>query len=458
MSLPGRLKSGPKHLVSVGAGDIGQGVALPGSLLARRDEALGPLAYLFYKDPVHIVRGEGTWLYDKTGTQYLDCYNNVASIGHCHPKFVDAVGRQVASLNTHTRYLHDTIVEYAEKLTATLPDNLSVASFVCTGTEANDLAVQMARAVTGNHGVLVTESSYHGNSTLVRQLSTMMYPEKDRPNWLGVVEPPNTYRGPYRAGDGDLGEKYSALIQDQIDLLDARGFGTSAFLCDTIFDSNGTLIAPLDYVKRATQKVRDAGGLLIADEVQPGFGRTGAHMWGFENYGVVPDIVTMGKPMGAGIPLAAVITTPEVAEAFAQSSFYFNTYGGNPVSMAAGLSVLNIIEEEGLQDNAHRVGQFLMKELTILRAHHALVGDVRGRGLFFGIELVKDRETKEPAREAAEWVREWLRHHQVLVGTTGRFGNVIKLRPPLVFSEEDASTFVSALDQALSQLRDVRLY
>lgn len=440
--------------MGVGTGEMMDGIspALPGSLLARREDTLAPTNYLFYKDPVHIVSGDGAWLYDVAGNKYLDCYNNVASIGHCHPRYVDAVGRQIATLNTHTRYLHETIVEYSERLTATLPGNLSVVSFVCTGTEANDLAVQMARTVTGNHGVVVTENSYHGNSTLVRHLSTMMYPESERPNWVAAVEPPNTYRGSFRTGDGDLGAKYAAVVDDAVDQLDFHGFGTAALLCDTIYDSNGTLIAPLDYVRSATAKVRAAGGLLIADEVQPGFGRTGEHMWGFENYGVIPDIVTMGKPMGAGMPLAAVVTTPEIARWFAESNFYFNTYGGNPVAMAAGLSVLDIVQEEDLQANAKSVGAFLDSALRNLMAHHALIGDVRGRGLFFGVELVKDRETKEPARAEAEWVREWLRHNGVLVGTTGALGNVVKVRPPLVFSRANAVTFVAALDEALTAL------
>ena len=270
-----------------------------------------------------------------SGNKYLDCYNNVASVGHCHPYVVEALCAQAKTLNTHTRYLHDAVIRFSERLTEKLPGDLSVCMVVCTGTEANDLAVQLARAATGRDGCMVTEHAYHGNSTLVRELSTSEHKSgAPRPSWLAAIEPPNTYRGPYREGETDLGEKYADLVADGIETLHQHGQQLAAFLVDPIWDSNGVLIPPQDYLKRASETVHAAGGLVIADEVQSGHCRTGAHWWGFENYGIVPDIVTMGKPMGDGHPLAAVITTPEIASRFAAHADYFNTFGGNPVSSA----------------------------------------------------------------------------------------------------------------------------
>ena len=300
-------------------------------LLARRARHLGA-SWLFYQEPLHLVRGEGVWLEDAGGRRYLDCYNNVPSVGHGNRRVVDAMAAQAAELNIHTRYLHEAVVEYAERLTATLPDGLERCIFVNSGTEANELAVRIARAVTGNHGAVVMRNSYHGNSTLVDELSTVGWRPEALPAHVAIAEPPDVHRGPVGAGPG-AAEAYAELVRDAAAELDERGQGVAAFLCDAIFDSQGGLDAPAGYLRHAYDHVRAAGGLCIADEVQAGFGRTGT-MWGFAHDRVVPDIVTFGKPAGNGFPLAGVVTTAEIMDAFAGKVFYFNTFGGNPVASA----------------------------------------------------------------------------------------------------------------------------
>ena len=418
-------------------------------LLERRRRALGPAYSLFYDDPVHLVRGEGAWLFDARGERYLDCYNNVASVGHCHPRVVGALQRQAALLNTHTRYLHGHVVEYAERLAATLPEPLSVCMFVCTGTEANDLALRIARAVSGQHGIVVTEDAYHGNSTAVFEMSTEEYPAAERPDYLQAVAAPCTYRGPWRDSP-DPGSAYAREVDAAIEALEARGHGPALFITDNIFSSNGVLTAPPGYLSGAYRSIRAAGGLAVADEVQSGLCRLGDHYWGFQDSGVVPDIVTMGKPLGDGHPLAAVVTTPEIAEAFARRYGYFNTFGGNPVSAAVGLAVLDVIEEEGILARVHRVGARLDAGLRGLAADCARIGDIRGKGLFFGVELVVDRQSREPDAAGARAVREHLRRNGVLLGTTGPHNNVLKIRPPLVFDHDHADLLLTRLESALA--------
>jgi len=419
-------------------------------LRQRRAASLAPSYQLFYDEPVHLVRGDGVWVHDAQGNRYLDCYNNVPSVGHAHPRVVAALTTQAGLLNTHTRYLHENVVELAERLGGILPSGLNTCFFVCTGTEANDLAVQIARTVTGNEGVIVTERSYHGNSDLVGKLSTDTYPQADRPNWLGVIEPPNLYRGPYRPPETDLGTKYAALIGASIDELAARGHGPAALLVDTSWDSNGVLIAPPDYVSRSAEIVRGAGGLLIADEVQSGYCRMGQHFWGHTHYGVMPDIVTIGKPMGAGHPVAAVVTTPEIAAAFAERHNYFNTFGGNPVSAAVALAVLDVIDDEQLLANATSTGAVLGQGLTEIANRHEIVGAVQGGGLFWGLDLVEDRPTRRPIAYAdAKRIATTLRRRGILAGVTGRYSNVLKIRPPLVFQAEHVEALLTALDDLL---------
>ncbi|MCZ7533750.1 MAG: aminotransferase class III-fold pyridoxal phosphate-dependent enzyme [Acidimicrobiia bacterium] len=418
-------------------------------LLGRRQSALAPSYELFYDDPIEIVRGKGVHLYDANGKEYLDCYNNVASVGHSHPRVVEALTRQASTLNTHTRYLHHSVVDLAERLEVKLGGDLSSAFFVCTGSEANDLAVRIARNVTGHNGVIVNDHSYHGNSTLIDQLSLSHRRPGDRvPDWIGVAEAPNTYRGTHTGGGA--GVHYAGDVRRAGIRLRDSGVGVAAFLVDSTWDANGFLNAPKDYLSLAARHVRDLGGLVIADEVQAGYCRTGETWWGFEDYDIVPDIVTLGKPMGAGHPVAAVITTPEIARSFAEADSYFNTFGGNPVSCEVALAVIDVIDDEQLLDNVDIVGAVLRDGLEQLSRTHDIIGTIHGKGLFWGVELVGDRETKEPMSESrVNGIVSDLCDHGVLTGTNGPHHNIIKIRPPLVFSEADASQALEALDGAL---------
>ena len=417
------------------------------TLLERRRKLLGPAYSLFYKEPLHLVRGEGVWLYDVNGRRYLDMYNNVPHVGHCHPHVVDAIDRQGRLLNTHTRYLHELVLDYAERLTATLPDGLDVAMFSCTGTEANELALRIARQVTGATGVIVTDYSYHGNSQAISEISTEYTRPDMLPPYVIPVPAPDTYRGPYRAADA--AERYAAHVAVAIETLKGRGIRPAALMLDTIVSSEGVVAVPRGYLSRAAAHIRDAGGFFIADEVQPGLGRLGERFWGFELDDVVPDIVTMGKPMGNGHPLAATVTRSDIAGAFARKAHYFNTFGGNPVSAAAGLAVLEVLETDQLQQNALKVGRHLVSGLEQLAARHEEIGDVRGSGFFLAAELVEDRETRNPATKYAGQVVERLRQEGVLTNTIGRDENILKLRPPMVLSRQDADMFLDILDHVL---------
>jgi len=425
----------------------------------RRRRALAPAYQLFYQEPVHLVRGEGVWLFDNEGRRYLDCYNNVPSVGHCHPRVVEAIATQAGQLNTHTRYLHENVVHLAERLGTKFSPGLSAFWFVCSGTEANDLATQIARTVTGRYGMLVSEGSYHGNSDLVLKLSTDSYPVEERPDWLAVAEAPNTYRGTFRAGeeggsDDALAARYATSVSEALDALAARNYQPAAMLVDTSWDANGVLIAPDDYLSRAASIVRSAGGLIIADEVQAGYCRLGDSWWGHERYDVVPDIVTLGKPMGGGHPVAAVVATPEIAAAFGKHQDYFNTFGGNPVSAAAALAVLDVIDDEGLHENARQVGRHLGLGLAALARDHEIIGNVQGSGLFWGVDLVSDRESRQPIdRTQAKQLVSAIRREGVLMGLTGDHGNVLKLRPPLPFSQDNADHALEVVDGCLRSMR-----
>ncbi len=415
-------------------------------LIARRGEHFGG-SLLFYHDPVLIERGEGVWLYDQNGNRYLDCYNNVPSVGHCNARVLEALTKQAATLNTHTRYLHPTVIDYAESLAATFPEPLEVCFFVCTGTEANELAMRMARAVSGNNGAVVMENSYHGNSTLIGELSTATSRPGDRPDHVCAVEPPHPYRGKHANDDNPL-DGYLREVDEAIATLDSRGQGTAAFLCDAIFDSQGGIEAPAGYFAEVYARIRAAGGLVIADEVQPGFARTG-RMWGFENYDVVPDIVTLGKPMGNGHPLAGVVTTREIARAFTKSSFYFNTFGGNPVAAAVGQAVLDEITEQNLPAHVTETGAYLRTELERLAGKRPLIGNIEGIGLYQGIDLVTNHESREPAAEIASQVPDAMKARGILMGLTGRYGSVLKVRPPLIFDKSHVDMFIENLDEVL---------
>ncbi|HWK45447.1 MAG TPA: aminotransferase class III-fold pyridoxal phosphate-dependent enzyme [Stellaceae bacterium] len=415
-------------------------------LIARRQRLLGPAYRLFYETPIHPVRGEGVWLIDADGTRYLDVYNNVPSVGHCHPHVVAALARQAAVLNTHTRYLDDIVLDYAEKLLATFPAELGHVMFTCTGSEANDLALRIARAHTGGTGFIVTKLAYHGNSSAVSELS----PSLGAPlgGHVRCVPPPDAYRG---AGT-DIGAVFAADVQRAIDDLVAHGIKPAALIVDTIFSSDGVFAEPAGFLAEAVAAIRAAGGVFIADEVQPGFGRTGSHLWGFQRHGLVPDMVSLGKPMGNGHPLAGLVAKPVLLEEFGKIR-YFNTFGGNPVSAAVGLAVLEVIESEGLLENARDVGAYLQQGLRELRATHEIIGDVRGAGLFIGLELVSDRSTRAPATAETARLVNGLRDRHILISSAGPHANILKIRPPLPFSRANADVFIATFDQVLGSLR-----
>jgi len=408
---------------------------------------MGPAYRLFYDRPLHFVRGEGVWLYDADGRKYLDMYNNVPHVGHCHPQVVAAICRQAETLNTHTRYLHENVVNLAERLTGKLPDELDTAMFCCTGSEANELALRIARASTGGTGIIVTDYAYHGNTQAIYEISTDSIPADEVPDHVVTVPEPDTYRGSHRGADA--GERYAARVHDAIELLQSRGIKPAAFVIDTIISSSGVVSPPAGYLSKVAGIIRAAGGLFVADEVQPGFGRTGENFWGYEADDFVPDIVTMGKPMGNGHPLSAIVTRRELVDDFGKRADYFNTFGGNPVSCAAGLAVLDVIENENLQQNALDVGRHIVDGLWNLAETHECIGDVRGTGLFLALELVTDRDERTPATELVAKVVNDLRDRGVLTGSIGPDANILKLRSPLVLSKADADYMLGILGEVL---------
>jgi len=420
------------------------------TLLERRRALMGSAYRLFYEQPVHLVRGEGVWLYDADGKKYLDMYNNVAHVGHCHPQVVDAICEQAATLNTHTRYLHKNVIDLAERLTAKFPSELDTAMFCCTGSEANELALRIARTATGGEGIIVTDYAYHGNTRAIYEITTESCPPESRPDCVVTVPVPDAYRGPHR-GEG-AGERYASYVHEALELLRIRGIKPAAFIVDTIVSSGGVVAPPPGYLSSVARIVREAGALFVADEVQPGFGRVGSHFWGFEVDGVTPDIVSLGKPMGNGHPLSAVVARKELVEQFASHGRYFNTFGGNPVSCAAGLAVLDVIENENLQENALDVGQYLVEGLWRLAETHECIGDVRGTGLFLAVELVTDRDQRTPATELTTRVVNDLRKHGVLTGSIGPDANILKMRPPLVLTKDDAAYLLGIFDESLRNL------
>ncbi len=431
------------------------------ALLAARAARIGPSLRLSYRRPLHIVRGRGTRLFDAAGQPFLDCVNNVAHVGHAHPRVSAAACRQMGLLNTNTRYLHDAILTYAERLSALFPQPLSVCFFVCSGTEANELALRMARTRTGKVGAVVLDAAYHGNSSSVVNLSPYKFDgpggKGTRP-WVRVAPMPDAYRGRYRGDGADVGTRYAAHVAESVAALEReptwfgdRPPGAAAFFHESLLSCGGQIPLPPGFLGAAYDAARAAGAVCVADEVQVGFGRVGTHFWAFEEHDVVPDIVTLGKPIGNGHPLGAVVTTPDIARSFDNGMEYFNTFGGNPVSCAVGLAVLDVIEEEGLRENALRAGRHLLGRLEELMMRHPAIGDVRGRGLFVGIELVEDRETRVPAPEYADGLVQRMRERGVLLSTDGPDHNVIKIKPPLVFSERDADLLASRLDEVLSE-------
>lgn len=421
-------------------------------LIARRERLLGKNMSLFYDHPVHIVRGEGVWLFDADGRQYLDCYNNVPHVGHCHPHVVEAICRQASLLNTHTRYLHEGILDYVERLTSTFDPGLNSAILTCTGSEANDVALRMAQAVTGRTGVIATDHTYHGNTTAVSQLSTRMPPVGGFGGHVRHVSAPDSYRPLGGEGGEAFAIAFAQQVEAAIESLQDSPFGFSALIIDPFFANEGFPDLPSGFLDRAVAAVRKAGGLVIADEVQPGFGRTGQHFWGHQRAGIVPDIVTLGKPMGNGHPIGGVIAHTDTLNAFRKAFRYFNTFGGNPVSCAAGMAVLDVIEQENLMANARDVGAYALAGLNRLAEKHGAIGNVRGAGLFFGAELVTNRATREPDAKLASQVINGMRERGVLMGKLGIHQCTTKIRPPMPFSRAHADHMLSTLDDVLAGL------
>jgi len=422
------------------------------SLKARRAQVLGGSSPLFYDRPLHLVRGEGTWLWDRDGRRYLDAYNNVPHVGHCHPHVVEALCRQAAQLNIHTRYLHQSVITYAERLLATFEAPLSRVLFCCTGTEANELALRIARSETGGEGVIVTSFSYHGNSGHLAELTTGLPAPEPFAQHGRAIHLPDPFHRLTGQSEADLVAQHVMRFKEACDSLRANGTQLGALLFDTIFSTEGLIDVPVDYVRQIVDLARGAGAMVIADEVQPGFGRMGDSYWGYRRYGIVPDLVTLGKPMGNGHPIAAVIASAHVADRFGARSLYFNTFAGTPVSAEVGMAVLDVIEREGLVRSAGSVGQRLQDGLRELAVKHRVIGDVRGRGLFAAVELVSDREKKTPDAPMARATINAMREAGVLMSRTGPKGNVLKIRPPMAFGMDEAQHLLSTLGAVLASV------
>ena len=425
----------------------------PEGLNERREQVLSPNLSLSYETPIHIVRGKGSYLFDVLGRSYLDCVNNVAHVGHEHPRVVGAGQKQMGVLNTNSRYLHGGIIEYAERLSKLFPEPLSVCLFVNSGSEANELALRMARTYTGGTGIAVLEGGYHGNTQGLIDVSHYKFTGSGGhapPSWTRTASVPDEFRGRYRRDDPSRATLYAADVGEALRHLDSEGHHPAAFLSESLLSCAGQIEPPQGYLTAAYEHARAAGALCIADEIQVGFGRLGSHMWGFETQGALPDIVTLGKPMGNGHPSGAVVTTREIAEAFDNGMEFFSSFGGNPVSTSIALAVLDILTDEKLQANATTVGTALKTGLDTLMQSHGCIGDVRGRGLFLGVEFVNSRETLTPAPEIAHYVVEHLKKRGILLGSDGPDHNVIKIKPPMSFSGSDADRVINELDQVLA--------
>jgi 4-aminobutyrate aminotransferase-like enzyme len=422
-------------------------------LLRRRASHLSrSLSVLYDDDPIHVVRASGQYLFGADGRQYLDCMNNVPHVGHSHPRVTEAVCRQMKLVNTNTRFLYEPLVEYAERLTALLPDPLSVCFFVNSGSEANELALRMVRTHTRRRGIVEQDGAYHGNTSGLIDISPYKFNGRGgagKPDFVEVAATPDPFRGIHRGADA--GARYAADAVAAIDRAGVSEFGAAAFIAEPLMGTAGQIIPPDGYLAAVYRGARAVGALTVADEVQIGFGRVGTHMWAFQTQQVIPDIVTLGKPIGNSYPLGAVVTTPEIADSFANGMEYFNTFGGSPVACAAGLAVLDVIEDEQLQAHALRVGAHLKASLAELMARHPSIGDVRGLGLFIGVELVDDPERRSPETDLAERMVLALRREGILISSDGPDHNVIKIKPPLPFSIADADRLAVAVDRFLRE-------
>src|SRR5882724_7607589 len=422
-------------------------------VLALRKQYLNPGIFLFYKTPIMLVEGKGQYVWDERGKRYLDGLGGIVtvSVGHCHPHVVEAARKQNETLqHSTTIYLHPNIAEFAQKLASKMPGDLKVCYFVNSGSEANDLALLMARAYTANYDVIALRNSYHGGNVSGMGLTAHSTWKFNVPHSFGVHHAtfPDLYRGPHGRNDPDAGKKYAADVKQLIDF--ATPGQVAGFIAESIQGVGGVVVFPDGYLKHVYEHVRAVGGVCIADEVQSGFGRTGTHFWGFETQGVIPDIVTMAKGIGNGCPLAAVVTTPQIASVLTKR-IHFNTFGGNPVVCAQGKAVLEVIEKEKLQANARAIGNHIITGLEKLKRKHNIIGDVRGRGLMIGIELVKDRITKEPAKSECARVLESCKDLGLLLGKGGLHGNVIRIAPPMCLNQADADFMLQVFETAFAK-------
>ncbi|XP_058533265.1 5-phosphohydroxy-L-lysine phospho-lyase isoform X2 [Ochotona princeps] len=427
--------------------------------LALRRRLLSASCRLFFpEDPIKMVRGQGQYMYDEQGAEYLDCINNVAHVGHCHPLVVQAAHEQNQVLNTNSRYLHDNIVEYAQRLAQTLPDELCVFYFLNSGSEANDLALRLARQYTGHQDVVVLDHAYHGHLSSLVDISPYKFRHLDgQKEWVHVAPLPDTYRGLYREDHPSPAVAYASEVERVVSRAQAQGRKIAAFFAESLPSVAGQIVPPAGYFSQVAGHIRKAGGLFVADEIQVGFGRVGKHFWAFQLQGedFVPDIVTMGKSIGNGHPIACVATTQAVARAFEATGVeYFNTFGGSPVSCAVGLAVLDVLEKEQLQAHATCVGSFLMDLLRQQKAKHAIIGDIRGAGLFIGVDLIKDKATRTPATEEADYLVSRLKENYILLSTDGPGKNVLKFKPPMCFSLDNAQHLVAKLDAILTDMEE----
>lgn len=420
------------------------------NLLNRRELLLGPDIPTFYEDPVHIVKGKGVWLWDSSGKKYLDCYNNVPHVGHCHPKVVEAITRQASTLNTHTRYLHEGILDYVEHLSSKFSENLSSAIMACSGSEANDVALRMAQVLTGNKGIICTDNTYHGNTSLVSQIGSRTEPIGGYSDFISHIPSPIGSKTSYDEIDPLEPEKLASIVQERIDAFDESGVGLACLIICPFFANEGFPTLGKGFLDPLINKIRKAGGLIIADEVQPGFGRVGNSWWGHQLIEFEPDIVTLGKPMGNGYPVAAVVSSSEIIGAFRKRFRYFNTFGGNPVAMAAAQATLSVIEEENLVKHASTVGQRALLKLDDLVARYECLGVARGSGLFFGTEVC-DKEGN-PDATTARLIVNSMREKGVLINSLGRFNSILKIRPPLPIEDSEIDILMSTLEEVLDSL------
>ena len=423
-------------------------------IIKKRNKYLAPSFSVSYDSPLHIVRGRGQYLYDSNGKEYLDAVNNISHVGHCHPKVIEAANNQNKELNTNTRYLHDSILDYAQNLTRTLPDELEICYFTNSGSESNDLALRIARLYNDSYESIVLSGAYHGHTSSLIDISPYKFlgsGGKGKPDYVHVIPMPDMYRGEHKMVRAEPEEYYIDLVKNTITKIKKKSKRLAFFIVEPIMGCGGQIIIPSSFMRETFKIVKEAGGLFIVDEVQIGFGRLGSHFWGFEMSGIIPDIITLGKSIGNGHPLSVVITKKNIAQAFNNGMEYFNSFGGNPVSCEVGQAVLDIIKQEELQKNAHETGAYLLDGLKDIQNKYNIIGDVRGRGLFIGIELIKNYDKMVPAQDETELVVNQMRQKGVLISSDGPDHNVLKIKPPLVFNRNNADYFLESFEAVMSE-------